>query len=80
MTIAPPNEPMCACGRPLHYSDPAVQRFVERLIAHLGVEIRVVVPDGRVFLVPRHYIALHGVTAWELPTLGFREVHEAPPT
>ena len=33
-----------------------------------------VVVDDRAWLVPRHYIALHGLKAWELPGLGFQEV------
>lgn len=71
---AQPNPPLCHCGQPLHYHDPAVQALVERMVQHLGAEVPVTVPDGRVFLVPRHYIALHGVQAWELPSLGFPEL------
>lgn len=66
---------MCACGRPLHYRDPQIQAAVERLIAALGPTIRVTV-GGRSWEVPRHYIALHGLKAAELPFLGFPEVEE----
>jgi hypothetical protein len=63
----------CACGQPLHYSDSRIQRVIEDLIAAQGPEIPVTV-RGRTWLVPQHYIALHGLKAWELPTLGFSEV------
>jgi hypothetical protein len=63
----------CACGRPLHYNDPNVLRMVERLVATKGPDVHVQVGD-RVWLVQRHYIALHGLKAQELPSLGFPEV------
>lgn len=63
---------MCPCGRLLHYSDPQMREVVERLIASLGPNARVTV-DGRTWLVPRHYIALHGLNRSELPTSGFAE-------
>ena len=63
---------MCACGRPLHYSNPKARAFVADLVARLGPSIRVTV-GGRTWLVPRHYIALHGIKAWALPSLGFPE-------
>ena len=63
----------CACGKPLHYTDPAVELAVRGLIAHKGERIEVTVGE-RTWLVPRHYIALHGLKAVELPFLGFEEV------
>jgi hypothetical protein len=60
----------CACGRPLHYSDPSVQRRVQALVDQLGADIVVTLGD-RSWSVQRHYIALHGLKATELPTLGF---------
>lgn len=63
----------CACGQPLHYTDPLVRGFIEGLIAELGPDINVRFGD-RMWRVPRHYIALHGLTAGDLPTLGFPEV------
>lgn len=62
----------CPCGLPLHYTDPEVFAAVERIIAELGPDI-VVTVGARTWLVPRHYLALHGLRAWELPTLGFPE-------
>lgn len=66
---------MCPCGRPLHYSDPKIQAAVESLIKALGPTIPVTV-GGRTWKVPRHYIALHGIKAVELPFLGFEEAVE----
>ncbi len=66
---------MCACGKPLHYSDPLLQQMVQRAVDALGANVRVVV-KGRVWLVPRHYIALHGLVAAELDRLGFPAVTE----
>lgn len=63
---------LCHCGRPLHYSDPTARRLVERLVADLGPDMEVVA-GGRTWLVPRHYIALHGLRAAEIPELGFKE-------
>ena len=63
---------LCHCGRPLHYSDPEIQRDVEALIALLGECVTVQV-GGRKWLVPRHYIALHGLKAVDIATLGFDE-------
>jgi len=61
---------MCACGQPLHYSSPKLYEQVERMIQIAGDPlVTVTTPDGR-WRVPRHYIALHGLKASELPTLG----------
>jgi hypothetical protein len=51
---------LCHCGKLLHYSDNAIRRDVESLIRQLGERVTVTLPDGRSWLVPRHYIALHG--------------------
>jgi hypothetical protein len=60
---------------PLHYNDPANRAAVERMIALAGGDPFVnVTIDGRTWRVQRHYIALHGLKAWELPNLGFEEV------
>jgi hypothetical protein len=63
----------CHCGVPLHYSDPRVEMYVRRLVAELGPDVPITVA-GRTWLVPRHYIALHGVKGGELSALGFAEV------
>lgn len=67
------KEKMCACGKLLHYSDPEIQKMVQRFVDELGENERITV-GGRAWLVPRHYLALHGLNARELPTLGFPEV------
>ena len=63
----------CHCGRPLHYSDPEAQATVERLITERGEYVAITVGD-RTWSVQRHYIALHGINASELPALGFTEL------
>jgi hypothetical protein len=65
---------LCACGQPLHYTDPARRAWVEDCIARLGPVVQVTL-GLRTWVVPRHYIALHGLRAAELPGLGFPEVH-----
>lgn len=70
----------CACGRPLHYSDPDIQERIERIVEDRGQFIPITTPEGT-WLVQRHYIALHGLRAAELPALGlFRKIHVAPTT
>jgi hypothetical protein len=63
----------CHCGQPLHYSDAETRRIVEVTVRKFGAFIPVTVGD-RTWLVSRHYIALHGIKAGELPSLGFQEV------
>ena len=64
---------LCACGKPLHYSDPIIQQMMQELVDQRGEDIHITV-RGRTWLVQRHYIALHGVKAQELERLGFPEV------
>lgn len=52
---------LCPCGRPLHYSDARTRALVEKLIAQHGETVIVHAPDSSQWLVPRHYIALHGL-------------------
>ena len=67
------SKEMCHCGRPLHYTDRVVERMVRTLIEQTGEYVPVAV-GGRTWLVQRHYIALHGLKAQELPDLGFLEI------
>lgn len=69
------SEARCHCGRPLHYENASTEAMVRRIVKERGELVKVTVLD-RSFMVPRHYIALHGVRGWELPTLGFEEVKE----
>lgn len=67
----------CSCGRPLHYSDRYFEGLIKELIALRGptIEVRW---QKRIWRVPRHYIALHGLYAADLPSLaekyGFEEI------
>jgi hypothetical protein len=57
-------EPMCACGLPLHYSDPAKQHSVQLLVDRLGPDVTIqVAGTAHAWRVPRHFIALHGLAA-----------------
>jgi hypothetical protein len=64
---------MCHCGQPLHYTSEETERFVRKQIAELGETVLVTV-GTRAWLVPRHYLALHGLKGWEIAELGFPEV------
>jgi hypothetical protein len=68
-----PEPGWCACGLPLHYTSMQAREYVDALIAALGPTLLITVGQ-QTFRVPRHYIALHGIRAQELPTLGFAEV------
>ena len=61
----------CACGRYLHYVDTGMRKYVEEQIANLGPNVKVTI-EGRSWMVPRHYIALHGL--WHIKEMGFEEV------
>ncbi len=67
----------CHCGKPLHYIDEDVKRYVFLTIDKLGEYINVTDSSGRTWRVQRHYIALHGIKEQELSTLGFEEVTDA---
>jgi hypothetical protein len=58
----------CQCGRRLHYAIPALETLVEGLCHAYGDQVSVLY-KGRAYLVQRHYLALHGVKAWELEKL-----------
>lgn len=68
MTIA-----LCHCGRPLHYKSADAKSMVDRTIQTLGEYTEVETPEGR-WKVQRHYIALHGLKAKDLPGLGFEKI------
>lgn len=64
---------LCACGEPLHYSSAENEAKVQYLVDQFGADVKITV-GVRSWMVPRHYIALHGIAAQELPTFGFPEV------
>lgn len=63
----------CFCGLRLHYSTFELQELVEALIKETG-EYLEIHAGGRTWRVQKHYIALHGIKATDLPYLGFEEV------
>ena len=63
----------CHCGKPLHYDSPQVQNIIQEQVDKHGEFMRVRVGE-RVWLVQRHYVALHGLIAEDLPKLGFQEI------
>lgn len=67
------TEVRCHCGRPLHYKDPLLRKQLEDLVSKLGPNVEVAY-EGRTYLVPRHYIALHGIKGVDISSLGFTEV------
>jgi hypothetical protein len=67
----------CHCGRPLHYIDPKIQEMVQRYVNELG-EFMPVTVGHRTWMVQRHFVALHGLKAKDLPFLGFQEVLTNP--
>jgi hypothetical protein len=76
--VNPNPEPgMCACGLPLHYTDPEKQKRCQELVDLLGEFIEVVDSKRRRFRVQRHYIALHGIKEVEVAELGFIEIRQA---
>lgn len=70
---------MCACGKPLHYTDRQKRQYVDEMVARHGPTVKVTC-GTRSWLVPRHFIALHGLISEELPSLakrhGFAEITE----
>lgn len=61
-------EPLCDCGQPLHYASEESQRVVQMLVDDLGPTIVLETPSG-CWAIPRHYIALHGIKAEDVPAL-----------
>ena len=59
---------MCACGQPLHYSNPQTEQMVRKLIAMRG-EYVTITCMGQKYKVQRHFIALHGIRGIDLPKL-----------
>lgn len=59
----------CPCGRPLHYTDRKVEEYVTEMVDKLGLMIKVSVVGVGAYWVNRHYLALHGMKAKDLPEL-----------
>lgn len=59
---------LCACGQPLHYTDAKLKDIVTTLVQESG-EFVIVKVNKSLYLVQRHYLALHGIQAADLPRL-----------
>lgn len=71
---------LCHCGKPLHYMDKDVEDFVNKMIQKHGENIEVTSNVSKItYIIPRHYIALHGLKESELATLGFPIKEGTPP-
>lgn len=64
----------CPCGKGLHYTNATTAEMVKEMVCAFGPLLLVKVPGLGTWLVPRHYIALHGLKAADLPNLGFEKV------
>jgi hypothetical protein len=63
------DEPeLCPCGRVLHYADGKAEAYVKRMVSEHGPAVQITTPSGS-WKVPRHYLALHGISAARLPEL-----------
>lgn len=63
----------CPCGRPwMHYSNLENQRYTEGMVRRLGPTLQWTV-SGRTWLIPRHYLAQHGLQGWNTD-IGFPEL------
>lgn len=58
----------CACGLPLHYNSAQVAAGVKLLVDRYGEHVTVAC-GGQEYVVQRHFIALHGLKAKDLPWL-----------
>lgn len=59
----------CGCRRPLHYHNPIIEAGMREQVARLGALIKQLDGEPDDFLVPRHFIALHGIRGQDLPAL-----------
>lgn len=64
---------MCHCGLPLHYQDKNIEAEMIKTVEEKGSHVPVIA-NGHTFMVPRHFIALHGIKARKLHLMGFEEV------
>jgi hypothetical protein len=69
----------CDCGQPLHYASDVSRQRVQVMVDQLGPTVNLTTPEGT-WAIPRHYIALHGLKAAEVPSLaaryGWEKTHE----
>jgi hypothetical protein len=61
------SEPVrCDCGEPLHYTTPVYAARMDWVVETYGPLINVHDGSGQAWMIPRHYIALHGIKEAEL--------------
>jgi hypothetical protein len=65
-------EELCECGLPLHYTSEVYAARMAWVVAQYGLAIVVHNADGQAWWVPRHYIALHGITENDLRGLAVK--------
>lgn len=65
---------MCACGQPLHYSSESLRRIVEGYIAELGETLNVQFSGVGIYAIPRHFLALHGISAQTAIEMEFEKI------
>lgn len=65
---------LCHCGKKLHYRNQTTERMMQKLVDSMGEFVEIQCGTRR-WKVQRHYIALHGIKAEELPKLGFEEIN-----
>jgi len=70
----PIKEIFCHCGKPLHYRNAEIERIAKMFVMEFGEYIPVTIPNKGTWKVQRHYIALHGLKASEVPDLGFEKL------
>jgi hypothetical protein len=66
----------CHCGKPLHYTNKALEAQLIQLSADLGEYMNLTIIGGKTYRVQRHYVALHGIKGKDISTLGFEEVKQ----
>ena len=47
---------LCHCGKELHYSSAATERFVKDMVKTLGEYVEVTIIEGETYKVQRHYL------------------------
>lgn len=58
----------CWCGKTLHYTDKKLEKVMKFMVAELGINMEVTdALTNKTYIVPRHYIALHGINQAQLP-------------
>lgn len=64
------SDTYCACGKPLHYASPELEKRVRALVDAGGEYLKVKTDDGRVFMVQRHWLQLHSPSDEEIAKMG----------